>query len=563
MRARAAAVATIAVVLFYAVLGLIVLAPEAVYSGDIGVKYVQARALVERRLSSLDIPYPGAFLDPRHSFSPLQRPFFMRTHGETQAIFPPVSAVMQAVAVSVAGFRGMIVLSIAAAAVVLASACALAPASQRLAVAIAVGLGGPLWFYAVSGWEHAPAIAFGTAAFASALRSSVSSPKAAMVAGALVGAGAAVRDEVALLLPGLLILMWVRARDWRPLRFAIAGALLPLLLSAAVEVWWFNRPAAAHLRHAVHLLQSALHVTRSPNLDMPALEPFTLRERYDTVVTYWLVGRGTDGQVAAFTLGLIAALVVRWRWRTSAGLLMWLLVFAATAAGDVKDVVTAPKWLAGLLRVSPFVVCALFPRAPGDSRPAGTQRVEDLLPTVILATTAIYLVAAFAGVDTSGGKSLGPRLLLPLLPLLSVTAVMSLASYLQSALTTDRLVGSVGGALVAAAIVIHLGGAIPAYQQRNADDAAAILAVAGSPERIVVADDMFTAQLLFPLYDRKIVFLADSVARAAALGQMLDEQRFHRVLFVTRNPETPVVLPPLTMTRSEQRGRMILQTWSR
>ena len=563
MRARAAAVATIAVVLFYAVLGLIVLAPEAVYSGDIGVKYVQARALVERRLTSLDIPYPGAFLDPRHSFSPLQRPFFMRTHGETQAIFPPVSAVMQAVAVSVAGFRGMIVLSIAAAAVVLASACALAPASQRLAVAIAVGLGGPLWFYAVSGWEHAPAIAFGTAAFAWALRSSVSSPKAAMVAGALVGAGAAVRDEVALLLPGLLILMWVRARDWRPLRFAIAGALLPLLLSAAVEVWWFNRPAAAHLRHAVHLLQSALHVTRSPNLDMPALEPFTLRERYDTVVTYWLVGRGTDGQVAAFTLGLIAALVVRWRWRTSAGLLMWLLVFAATAAGDVKDVVTAPKWLAGLLRVSPFVVCALFPRAPGDFRPAGTQRVEDLLPTVILATTAIYLVAAFAGVDTSGGKSLGPRLLLPLLPLLSVTAVMSLASYLRSALTTDRLVGSVGGALVAAAIVIHLGGAIPAYQQRNADDAAAILAVAGSPERIVVADDMFTAQLLFPLYDRKIVFLADSVARAAALGQMLDEQRFHRVLFVTRNPETPVVLPPLTMTRSEQRGRMILQTWSR
>ena len=77
-------------------------------------------------------------------------------------------------------------------------------------------------------------------------------------------------------------------------------------------------------------------------------------------------------------------------------------------------------------------------------------------------------------------------------------------------------------ALVTATIVIHLGGTI------------------GSPKRIVVADDMFAAQLRFPLYDRKIVFLAD----------------------VTRNPETPV-LPPLIMTRSEQRGRMILQTWSR
>jgi hypothetical protein len=36
--------------LFYAVLGLWVLAPEAVYSGDIGVKYVQARALGLHRL---------------------------------------------------------------------------------------------------------------------------------------------------------------------------------------------------------------------------------------------------------------------------------------------------------------------------------------------------------------------------------------------------------------------------------------------------------------------------------------------------------------------------------
>jgi hypothetical protein len=563
MRARAAAVATVGIIVFYAVLGLIVLAPEAVYSGDIGVKYIQARALVERRLTSLDIPYPGEFLDPRHSFSPLQRPFFMRTHGETQAIFPPASALLQAGAVGVGGFRGMIALSIAAAAVVLVSALALAPGPQRLAVAVAVGLGSPLWFYAVSGWEHAPAIAFGTAAFAWSLRSPPSSSNAALVSGALVGAGAAVRDEVALLMPGLLLLMWVRGGDWRTLRFAIAGALLPLLLSAAVEVWWFNRPAAAHLRHAVHLLQSALHVTTSPNLDMPVLEQFTLRERYDTVVTYWLVGRGTIGQVAAFTLGLAAAVMVRWRWRTSAGLLVWLLAFAATAASDVQDVVTAPKWLAGLIRVSPFIVCAVFPRAPGDTRPAGTGRADDLLPTAIVATAAAYLAVAFAGVDTSGGKSLGPRLLLPLLPLLAVTAIMTLASYLRSALTTDRLVGWVGAALVAAAIVIHLGGTIPAYRQRNADDAAAILAVAGSPERIVVADDMFTAQLLFPLYDRKVVFLADSVARAAALGQMLDGQRFQRVLFVTRNPETPVMLPPLTMTRSDQHGRMILQTWSR
>ena len=566
MRDRLLVLTTAVIIAGYSLLGLVILAPEALYSGDIGVKYVQARALVKQRFTSLDMPYPGRYIDPSRSFSPLQPPFVMKTGGQTQAIFPPASALLQAVAVGVAGLRGMIALSIAAGAVVLLCTCAMAPPPQRVAVAVAVGVGSPLWFYAISGWEHAPAIAFGTAAFALAMRApveSLSAGTAAVASGALIGAGATLRDEVVLLVPGLLLLIWIRARAWRPLLWALAGAVIPLLLAAALDLWWFNRPAAAHLRHAVHMLESALHLTTQPNLDVPVLEQFTMRERYETVVIYWLAGRGTDLQVAAFTLGLVAALVVRWRWRSSAGLLVWLLAFAATTAGDVWEVVTAPKWLAGLVRVSPVVVCALFPFAPGDARRAADSRLANLFPALTLAATAAYLAIAFAGVDTSGGKSLGPRLLLPLLPLLSVSALMIVASHLRSTLAIDRLVGYTGTALVAAAVVIHVGGTIPAYKQRNAADASTVRAVAASQERIVVADDMFTAQMLFPLYDRKIVLLADSVEQAAALGATLHEWRIPRVLLVTRNPETPMVLPPLNLVRADVRGRMVVQVWSR
>ena len=552
-----------AMVVFYAVLGLVMLAPESVYSGDIGVKYVQAQSLVERRFTSLDIPYPGEFLDPDRSFFPLRPPFVMTTGGETQAIFPPVSAALQAVAVSVAGFRGMIALSIVAAGIVLVAVCVLAPTPQRLAVAIAVGLGGPLWFYAVSGWEHAPAVAFGTAAFAWALRARSDSRFAGFIPGALIGAGAALRDEVMLLAPGLLLAIWMRDRNWRSAARAIAGVLVPLAMSAAVEVWWFDRPPAAHLRHAVHLLQSALHVTSEPNPDVPVLRPMTLRERYDTVVTYWMFGRGTDRQVAAFAGSLLLALFVRWRWRSSAGLLIWLLAFGVTAVGDLWEVVTAPKWLAGLVRVSPFVVCALLPFAPGDASVAPRGTIERRLPMLMLATAAAYLVIAYAGVDTSGGKSLGPRLLLPLLPLLSVSALMIVASHLRSAFAIDRLVGLTGVVLVAVAVVIHLKGTIPAYVQRNADDASAVLAAAASPERIVVADDMYTAQLLFPLYDRKIVLLADTTALGERLGLLLSQQRLSGALLVSRHPEPAVLLPPLKIARTDQRGRMVVQTWTR
>jgi hypothetical protein len=386
---------------------------------------------------------------------------------------------------------------------------------------------------------------------------------AGFIPGALIGAGAALRDEVMLLAPGLLLAMWLRDRSWRSAVRVIAGVIVPLAMSAAVEVWWFNRPPAAHLRHAVHLLQSALHVTTQPNPDVPVLQPMTLRERYDTVVTYWMFGRGTDRQVAAFACSLLLALFVRWRWRSSAGLLIWLLAFGATAAGDLWEVVTAPKWLAGLVRVSPFVVCALFPFAPGDTAVSRRGTVERRLPMLMLATAAAYLLVAYAGVDTSGGKSLGPRLLLPLLPLLSVSALTIVASHLRSTQAIDRLVGVTGAALVAVAVVIHLGGTIPAYKQRNADDASAVLAAAASPERIVVADDMYTAQLLFPLYDRKIVLLADTTALGERLGLLLSQQRLSGALLVSRNPEPAVMLPPLKIARTDQRGRMVVQLWTR
>ena len=53
-----------------------------------------------------------------------------------------------------------------------------------------------------------------------------------------------------------------------------------------------------------------------------------------------------------FAAGLAAALVLRWRWRVSLGLLAWIAAIVVLAWMDLQEVVTAPKWLAGLHRVS-------------------------------------------------------------------------------------------------------------------------------------------------------------------------------------------------------------------
>ena len=409
--------------LFYAVLGLSVLAPEAVYSGDIGVKYVQARALGLHRFASMDIPYPGTFLDPDGEFLPMRPPFIMFTAGTTQAIFSPLSAVFQAVVVGLAGIRGLIMLSIVGAVGTLWAASVLIPAGGRAALLVALGIGSPLWFYGVSGWEHAPAVALGTAAFALAVRAR--DVRAAATAGALLGAAAVLRDEVLLLLPGVLLALWWQTRTVRTIAAAVGAMLVPLVCAAAVEVLWFQRPAAAHLRHAVHLVQRAAHLTDAANPDVPVLVPLTMRDRYETVVQYWLVGYGNDSLIALGGTGLVLALALQRLGKSSLALLLWLAGIVALAAADLQDVVMAPKWVAGLLRGSPYLVFALLP-LPVKSATSGWLR------RAILIAAAAYLVIALAGVDTTGGKSLGPRLLLPLVPLLAASALLAIQAISRS-----------------------------------------------------------------------------------------------------------------------------------
>lgn len=556
---RRAQVLSAAVALYYAILGLLILAPESVYSGDIGVQYVQAQSILNNRFRSLDIAYPGEFLDPARQFFPIRPPFVFNAGGATQSIFPPASALLQSVGVGILGLRGMIVISVIAAWVTLRCAARITqPPSARTAVVVALGLASPLWFYAVSGWHHAAGMALGTAAFMLALTQG--SARAPFLAGLSLGGGAVLRDEAILLGPGVAIALWLRQRKLKPILGMALGALAALTLAALIDVWWFDRPPAAHLRHAVHLLQRALHTSDAANPELPSLHPFTMRERYETVVEYWLFGYGNDAVLAAYVGGLVLALLVRWRFHSAAGIVVWLLAVTGAAALDFRELITAPKWLAGLHRVAPYLVFALLP-PPSDQENAGA--VRDVVPRVALVATAAYLVLAFAGVDTTGGKGLGPRLLLPLLPILVVAAVTRLRAYLHSGSFMPVLAGRIGILLVAMTLIMHVYGTTVAYYARNRDDSSVVLSVAASRERIVIADDVFTAQLLFPLYYRKIILLADSREAADALGTMLTTERLSGALLVSRSPDRAFALPGLRVNRTEQVGRMSITHWSR
>jgi hypothetical protein len=71
---------------------------------------------------------------------------------------------------------------------------------------------------------------------------------------------------------------------------------------------------------------------------------------------------------------------------------------------------------------------------------------------------------------------------------------------------------------------------------------------------------MYTAQLLFPLYNRKIILLADTVEAGTRLGTLLAQQRLDALL-VSRHVEPPIALTPLRLERTDLKGRMVVQVY--
>lgn len=181
----------------------------------------------------------------------------------------------------------------------------------------------------------------------------------------------------------------------------------------------------------------------------------------------------------------------------------------------------------------------------------------------MLWTAVAYLAIAYAGVDTTGGKSLGPRLLLPLFPLLGVGAIATIREYATAAAPLDRWIGRIGIGLVAVAIAIHAIATIRVYVARNHDNAAALAAVQAARERIVVTDDEAVAQLLLPLYYRKTIFLVYYPWLNSRFQAMLADQHVPDALLVTRNEAPALRLFPLNLTSSEHRGRMLIEHWHR
>jgi hypothetical protein len=554
---RLAAWLTTGITAWYTVLAFQVLSPDVVYSIDNAIKYLQARSLVEHRFLAMPLRYRGAFIDPSMHFRPFVRPFVFMSHGEPQSIFPTAGALLAA-PFSGWGFTGLTIPTLIGAAMLLFIAAWFARGTPGASlVPLVLGLATPLWFHAVIPNEHLLSAALTIAALGLALREA--SSRRLLLAGVLVGVGAAFRDEALLIAPGVAAARWLAGSRGRQLAsdtaLIAAGIVSVIAVNTIIDVGVYGRPPSAHLLHAVAPLQDYMNPGAAAAL--PRLRVMPWRERFDVLVTYWLLGRGSLWLAPMCLAMLLVAAAIRRTTGSALGVLSVVGAVAIVAALDASALLSAPKFVAGLFRLCPFLVFALIP-LPSPFRSSMARRSA-------LVASAAYVIVAVVGLNTAGGKSLGPRLLMPIIPLLVVAACESIVSWTAQfrLRRLDGLVGLTGVFLIVAAAVIELGGTIRAYVGRVDGDRAAVTALAEAREEVIVLDDPFLLQAVAPLYFERVVLLTVDQQAARSLAEQLDAARIRRFLLVSRTTSPSLRFAPFTLAAERRESRLVVQSWRR
>jgi hypothetical protein len=557
-RRSAASVSIAVLALLYAVLAFAVLEPDATYAVDSTVKLVQARTLLENGFLQSGIAYRASYIDPAASFTPFTSPYVFHTPDGWQSIFSTAGALLIA-PFSPWGLAGITIPALLGAVLLLWATTRLARGVPGESWApLLLGTATILWFYATSPNEHGIATALTTLALLAALEHG---DRASILSGLLLGSAAALRDEAVLVAPGLVVARMLAGSSWtwrtlaRHTVLAGAGSLAPLVAVALLDGFVYHRPAWAHMLYAVPGVRQWLpgDVVRG----LPPLRVLAWGRRPEVLVHQWLIGIGTPVQK-----GLVVALLASaWLWlrRTRSALALLLVVagLAAWRVADVVELVSAPKFVGGLYRLCPFLLFAIVPLPPGEA--------TSLARRLALWTTGTYLVLAFAGLNIVGGKSFGPRLLFPLLPLLTVAALEAIAAWLARA-RTSRVAGGVGITglvLVATSIVMQFAVALPAWTERNRSDYAAIARVATATDLVVVIDHPSAVQLTASFYDDKVVMLATSQPRATALAERLASARTSAFVVLSRFTQPPLTFAPYNLASEAREGRLVVQRWVR
>lgn len=497
--------------------GVLTLLPHEVFwITDGGNKYVQVQDLARSGAGDLAVAYPARPLDPELHFFPYGGHHFQNLGGRILSFYPPYFPLLSLPGYRLLGPAGLYLLPWLGLALVLLGFAALLGkvglAAWRAPAVLALALGTPLLFYALTFWEHTPAVALSTAAVFLLLRSGGRFPLA-FAAGVVLGLSTALREEgyalaAALALAGLIA--------WR--RFMPVAALVLGWVCAMVPVGWFQA--------RLYGSPLGLHALAYGGLSRPQGSGRWLAELGD--LPFYLFRFHADLRLnVALVLSFVLLLLPGLRRPRRIGLaepaLLWLA--ATSAALLIALLVVHPEpvfntlWTQGLMPHTPLLLLVLLRLRALLGNPSSPVRLLAWACLLYALLIALPLHRADVGILW------GPRHFLPVYPLLFLLALLALRDLLAAATPSQcRAVAT------AATVLLLLGLAVQVHGIRllalKKDATRRILqAVRDTPAPIVVTDAYWLPEELGALwFEKSFLFVSsdadyrDLMARLAARG---------------------------------------------
>lgn len=488
--------------------------PVALWSGDQGVKWLEAESLRATGFRSLEIPYPASRIDPQRLLSPAPMLFpFEREDGVKVFKYSAAFALVSATFVELLGPRGFALLPALG---LIALSAALWGLARRLLRVRGVGIpllmacATPLGIYGVILWEHTPAWALGAMALLLVVPV-FEDPGAAtggrpFVAGLAIGAACALRNEALLFGVGLAAALVRDRRARRAVPAFAAGLVLGAVPLLAVHEWIYGDWRGG---------QSAIF---SEAASVSPLAPVGARAALirDLVLSeseplLWAIALATAAAARlprkrAVSDALLAAATV---------VAAWTVLKPETWGGD------------GLLGTAPWLLLAL-------ALPAGKGAAMRALATA----GAVTLLLGLVSVPNSGGAQWGPRyLMFALLP----WSVLVLAAA-RAALDRRRWPASVSAlVLLLLSVWVQIRG-FRSVVEADTNAARLTAAVAARPEAVVATDVWYVPQLLGPIYLNHEILLLSGAPHVATLQQVLGGAEIPEFLWVSRSTRSKVDL---------------------
>ncbi len=456
------------------------LAPAGHYSGDAGVKYIQAHDLASQGFTTRALR-DDRTLDPDGQLSRVGAWYEWRHDGRRLGVYSIAFEAIAAPFVAI-GIRASFVVPLLGA---LLTVIGLALLLRRLGLAppLVVGtvafcaLGTPFLFYAAQLFEHTLAAGFVTLALAVLYGQA---RRRELWAGMLCAGAAIIRPECYCALSGLGLGILVARRSIREAVWFGVGAAAVLL-----PYWGFNLATAG---------------TWDPLVTVK-----TAQKDASSSFAMFLYGewRGVPSWVLALPFGLaLAAAFAPGRARAP---LVWATAAAAIVAGWLAQGHSTARILSGLFTVTPLLFLGLV---------HGRERLLWIFAVALMAQVVVIHRGGLGG-----GLQLGARMFLPVVPALCALAVKELAT------ARSRVTWAAAAVLVALSVrgqIVGLGQGT----RIAAEGAIATERIATLPGSVVLVALDWQGPVLSPVLNQgKDVLLVHGnqrpkvLARLAALGQ--------------------------------------------